>query len=137
MFTPCQTFIFMLLKVVCNALLASGCRMLVLRVLMLLILHVNAHCMYLNWTSHDRPNIVMLMSDAFVSHPFYTIINFLTVTVSLLIFQSLCRINAVFQNIESCKSLFRQLRRFYDIKLLSDFCFLTTEGWQVNFFSRQ
>ncbi len=45
--------------------------MLMFRVVMVLILHVDA----LNWTSHDRPNIVMLMSDAFVSHPFYTIIN--------------------------------------------------------------
>lgn len=54
--------------------------MLMFRVLMVLILHMNVHCVYLNWTSHDRPNIVVLMSDAFVSHPF---------------FQSLSRIAAV------------------------------------------
>ncbi|NP_001070625.1 arylsulfatase K isoform X1 [Danio rerio] len=36
-----------------------------LRVFVLLIFNVNAYCMYLNWTSHDRPNIVMIMSDAF------------------------------------------------------------------------
>uniref|UniRef100_A0A8C1HF28 Arylsulfatase K n=1 Tax=Cyprinus carpio carpio TaxID=630221 RepID=A0A8C1HF28_CYPCA len=39
--------------------------MLMFCVLMVLILHMNVHCVYLNWTSHDRPNIVVLVSDAF------------------------------------------------------------------------
>ncbi len=93
-----------------------------------------------NWTSHDRPNIVMLMSDAFVSHPFYTIINFLTVTVYLF-FSHYAELMVSkprkLTNVNYKAKAFRQLRRFYDIKLLSDFCFLATEGWQVNFFSRQ
>ncbi len=102
-----------LLKVVCNALLASGCRMLVFRVLTVLILHVNAHCMYLNWTSHDRPNIVMLMSDAFVSHPFYTIINFLTVTVYS--FFSHFAEWMLFQNLESCLNIKQKLLGSSDV----------------------
>ncbi|KAI2664422.1 Arylsulfatase K [Labeo rohita] len=32
------------------------------------MLQMNARCMYLNWTSHDRPNIVMIMSDAFLPY---------------------------------------------------------------------
>nr|XP_055067789.1 arylsulfatase K [Misgurnus anguillicaudatus] len=34
-------------------------------VLVTLMLHINAHCMFLNVTSQDRLNIVMIMADAF------------------------------------------------------------------------